>query len=446
MSSHFRRARLRRLVMAAVALCALPLPAAAQRVVISYSPQLFVTPPVTESWNLGSGTLEWERPGLLSGQPVFTADGRYFIAPVASGGPPAFTVTDAVSGAAFTVPLAFTPIVAHPRVTAVFGLLRDAAGTGADVARIDGGGLTVYGGCVAGTARHLDVAVDGRQLLVVCASGELVVLDALSGSERRRVSVATAGQARQVASNHDGSRAVVIRGATASSGDIAVIDTVTGSTLATTVFPGASTPPLAGDCVSGALAGVSPDRSQVVIACSWTYRDPQGGPLIYSSISRLLDAGTLGWGPDLGVRYYPFAVAISPDNTQALTLSTHPRGFSVYQRIALPGAATTGVLAPSAALGLAVAFPPLAPTLTASVTGTTANLQWSLPAHSPAATGYVLEIGTAPGRSDLGRVPLGPGLALSVPGAPPGTYVVRLRAVNTVGPGGVSNELTVVVP
>ena len=138
MSHHPRRA-LSRLVMAVVALCALPLPAAAQRVVISYSPQLFVAPPVTESWNLSSGTLEWQRPGLLAGQPVFTSDGHYFIAPVASGGPAAFTVTDAVSGATFTVPLAFTPIVAHPRATAVFGLMRDAAGAGADVARIDGG-------------------------------------------------------------------------------------------------------------------------------------------------------------------------------------------------------------------------------------------------------------------------------------------------------------------
>ena len=55
-------------------------------------------------------------------------------------------------------------------------------------------------------------------------------------------------------------------------------------------------------------------------------------------------------------------------------------------------------------------------------------------------------IRTAPGLSDLRRVPLGPGLALSVPGAPQGTYVVRVRAVNTVGPGAVSNELTVVVP
>ncbi len=444
MSHHPRPVRLNRLVMAVVALCALPLPAAAQRVVISYTPLLFVAPPVTESWNLSTGTREWQRPGLLAGQPVFTSDGHYFVAQVATGGPPAFTVTDAVSGATFTVPLGFTPMVAHPRATAVFGLMRDAAG--ADVARIDGGGLTVYGGCAAGTAQYLDVAVDGRQLLVVCASGELVVLDALSGTEMRRVSVAATGQARQVASNHDGSRAVVIRGPHASSGDIAVIDTVTGSALATTVFPGASTPPIPGDCVSGALAGVSPDRSQIVIACSWIYRDPFGGPLTFTAISRLLDAGTLGWGPDLGVRYYPSAVAISPDNTQAFTLSTHPRGFSVFERIALPAATTTGVLAPSAALGLAVAFAPLAPTLTASVTGTTATLQWSLPAHSPAATGYVLEIGTAPGRSDLGRVPLGPGLALSVPGAPPGTYVVRLRAVNTVGAGGVSNELTVVVP
>lgn len=436
----------RQVLVIALTLCLGPAPAAAQRVVLSYSPQLFVAPPVTESWHLGTGVLEWRRPGLLASGGVFTSDGHYLVAPVVTGGPPAFTVTDAVTGAIATVPLAFWPIAAHPRATAVFGLMRRANGAGADAARLDGGGLTIYEGCVAGTTQHLDVAVDGQHLLVVCTSGELVVLDALSGAERRRVSVAATGQARQVASNHDGSRAVVVRGANASSGDIAVMDTVTGAAIATTVFPGASTPPLPGDCVSGALAGASPDRGQLVIACTWVYSDPLGGPTTFTVASRLLDATTLGWGPDLGVRYYPHTVAISPDNRQALTLSTHPRGFSVYQRIALPAATTTAELAPSAALGLAVAFAPLAPTLTASVAGRTAALHWTLPAHSPSALGYVLEIGTAPGLTNLGAITLGAATDLTVPGVPAGTYFVRLRAGNTAGPGPASNEITVVVP
>ncbi len=430
----------------AFSLWALPLPAAAQRIVLVYSPQLFVAPPVIESWNLTTGMLEWRRPGRFAQSPVFTWDGLYLVAPSFVGTAPGFTVQDVVSGASLTVPVAFTPIVAHPRATAVFGLASGVTGPGTDVVRIDAGGLTIYGGCQTGTARHLDIATDGGRLLVVCESGELVVLHALSGVELRRMSVAATGQARQVASNRDGSQAVVVRGSSQSSGDIALVDTVTGATLIATAFPGPPPLPASDDCVSGALVGAAPDRSQIVVTCSWTYSDPRGGPTVYSAISRLLDAGTLAWGPDLGVRYYPRTIALSPDNTQAFSLSTHPRGFGVYQAIALPAATTTALLAPTAPSGLAVAFAPLAAVLTVAVRGATANLQWALPAHSPAATSHVLEVGTAPGVSNLGTLRLGPSATFNVPAVPSGTYYVRVRAGNSVGLGAVSNEVTVVVP
>jgi len=427
-------------------LCLLPLPAAAQRVVLSYSPQPFVAPPVIESWNLATGALEWQRPGLLALKPVFTADGQYLVAADVNAAAPAFTVMDVVSGAVLTVPLAFAPIVAHPRTTAVLGLVQGVIGPGTDAARIDAGGLTVYGGCLAGTARHLDVSTDGGRVLEVCDSGELAVMDAGSGVTLRRVPVGPAGQLRQVASNLDGSRAIVMRGAGASSGDIALVDTTTGAVIATTVFPGASPLPSSGACVSGTMVGASPDRSRVVIECSWAYIDPLGGPVTFSTSSRLLDAETLAWGPDLGVRYFARALVLSPDNDWAFAFSTHPRGFGVYQLIALPAATTTAALSPPLPLGLAVAFAPLAPELTATVSAARVNLRWTLPAHSPPASSYVLEIGTGPGRSDLGSVTLGPPLALTVPGVPAGTYTARLRGVNAVGPGAASNEVTVVVP
>lgn len=64
-----RRACLRRDVMAVVALCAPPLPAAAQRVVISYCPVPF-TPPLIQSWNLDTGRLEWQRDDETLRRPV----------------------------------------------------------------------------------------------------------------------------------------------------------------------------------------------------------------------------------------------------------------------------------------------------------------------------------------------------------------------------------------
>jgi len=174
--------------------------------------------------------------------------------------------------------------------------------------------------------------------------------------------------------------------------------------------------------------------------------NPLGSASRLSYATRLLDAGTLAWGADLLVPYGPIGSAIAPANDRAFVMSDTQVARGALQVIALPSGTTTLALTTIVPFGLTAAFAPLAPVLSASVTGSHVDLQWTLPAHSPAATGYVLEIGTAPGLSDLGRVPLGPDLAQSVPGAPPGTYVVRLRAVNTVAPGGVSNELTVVVP
>ena len=441
MSRHPRRA-LRRLVMAVVALCALPLPAAAQRVVISYSPLPF-TPPVIQSWNLDTGRLEWQRDGESLHRPVITADGQFVVA--GSGGlTPTFQLVDARTGATVVVPAPFTPLVAHPRALAIFGLFPAGTGTGFDVARIDASGLAVYGGCPAGTSRDLDVSTDGLRLLVVCDSGELVVLQALSGQVIGRIQAGAAGAVRDVASSADGTRAVVVRGADKSTGDIALIDTASGTVLTTTVFPSAPTTPTSGDCVSGGLTGVSPDRTQLTITCSWV--NPLGSAVRLAYDTRLLDATTLSWGADLPVPYGPLGVAISAGNDRAFVMSEAQVARGALQIMTLPSGSTTQQLTTLVPFGLAVAFAPLAPMLSATVHAASVDLTWSLPAHSPAATGYVLEIGTAPGLSDLGRVPLGPGLALSVPGAPPGTYVVRLRAVNTVGPGGVSNELTVVVP
>jgi len=442
MSHHSRQARPSRLVMAVVALCALPLPAAAQRVVISYSPVPF-TPPVIQSWNLDAGRLEWQRDGTPLRRPVFTADGQFLVAGSGGSGP-SFQIVDARSGATLVVPIAFTPLVAHPRATAIFGLVPTVAGAGFDVARIDAGGLAVYGGCAPGTARDLDVSTDGQRLFVVCDSGALVVLHALSGPAIGQVSAGAAGAVRNVAANADGSRALVVRGADKSAGDIAVIDATTGAVVGTTVFPGAPSTPTSADCVSGALTAASPDRRQVTIECWWS--NPLGGTTSVTYATRLLDVDTLTWGADLGVLHATTGIALSPGNDRAFVMSEGPLVLGTVQVIALPSGTTTLTVAPIVPFGLAAAFAPLAPVLSATVSAARVDLQWTLPAHSSPASGYVLEIGTAPGRSDLGSVALGPAPALSVPGVPAGTYTVRLRGVNTVGPGAVSNEVTVVVP
>ncbi len=86
---------------------------------------------------------------------------------------------------------------------------------------------------------------------------------------------------------------------------------------------------------------------------------------------------------------------------------------------------------------------PNAPTnFNTSVSASAVNLQWTAPS-GPAPTGYLLEVGSAPGRSDLGSLQIGNVTRFSAPVPPPGTYYVRVRAVNARGPGQPSNEVVV---
>ena len=83
-------------------------------------------------------------------------------------------------------------------------------------------------------------------------------------------------------------------------------------------------------------------------------------------------------------------------------------------------------------------------TLTHQVAGSTVSFFWQ--AASGSVGGYVLEAGSVSGSANLAAVPVGNVLALSVPGVPPGTYYVRVRAANAAGQGPPSNEVVVVVP
>ena len=67
--------------------------------------------------------------------------------------------------------------------------------------------------------------------------------------------------------------------------------------------------------------------------------------------------------------------------------------------------------------------------LFASGTGNNVDLRWAAPRGGFAATSYLIEAGSAPGLSDLGRFPIGNVVTFSTV-APPGVYYVRVRAVN----------------
>lgn len=80
--------------------------------------------------------------------------------------------------------------------------------------------------------------------------------------------------------------------------------------------------------------------------------------------------------------------------------------------------------------------------LTASVVGRDVGLTWT---NVGAASGFVLDVGFAPGRTDL-QVYLGPDAQFAAQAVPPGVYYLRVRGANGYGGGRPSNEIRLVVP
>lgn len=80
--------------------------------------------------------------------------------------------------------------------------------------------------------------------------------------------------------------------------------------------------------------------------------------------------------------------------------------------------------------------------LAATVTGNAVSLSWQ---NVGAASHFVLDVGLAPGRTDL-SVPLGVEPRVSFSGVPPGVYYLRVRGGNEFGGGRASGELRIVVP
>ena len=88
--------------------------------------------------------------------------------------------------------------------------------------------------------------------------------------------------------------------------------------------------------------------------------------------------------------------------------------------------------------------PPPAPTgLSSVLAGRLVSLSWIA---SGTITGIVLEAGSTPGASNAAVVVLGASARAFSSNAPPGIYYLRVRATNTCGSSGGSNELAITVP
>lgn len=419
---------------------AAPLPATAQRLVVSYRPDTPTPPadPITQSVDLGRGTVEWTEPGNLTGPLVISADGRYLLSRrlVTSTGPLELLARDLVTRATVALPFNFEPRLAHPTQLAFFGLTgvhSTGFGTSAGIlARLDVTGLHPYAGCPADSTAAFDLSGDATTLAALCQSGDVVLLATATGQIARTLTADGSTTINSLLLNGDATAVLVTRRNGTATNEIAKLDAITGSALATTTMGPAD--------AACSFRAPSADRTRAVVGCSWI-----SPPASIAGEARILDASGVILGPALP-SLIPGGAAFSPDNHDVFLTSTHRLGFGVLNRYDVTTGAITassGTITPGP---FAVAFTPLAPALTHTLAGTRLDLSWTLPAHSPVATRYIVEAGTAPGLSDIGSVTVGASSTLSLPNAPPGTYVLRVRGANATGIGSASNEITVTVP
>jgi hypothetical protein len=93
--------------------------------------------------------------------------------------------------------------------------------------------------------------------------------------------------------------------------------------------------------------------------------------------------------------------------------------------------------------GLGAILPPLAPSnLLRTLVGRVATFGWLAPIAGDAVTGFVADVGRAPGQTTY-RFPVGTATGVRVPDVPDGKYFVRIRGFNAAGLGPPSNEVVV---
>jgi len=197
--------------------------------------------------------------------------------------------------------------------------------------------------------------------------------------------------------------------------------------------------------------GVSPASNEIAItvgqsACA----SPPAPP---GTLTGSVAAGTvsLAWGASVGgcgATGYTVRAGVAPGQTTQVSL---PVGTATsFQAAAPPGTYYVAVSAENAfgsstlsnevqlVVTPSCTLPGAPLGFSASSSGTNALLSWSPPSTGGAATGYVLEAGTASGLANLGALPMS-ALSLSTP-VPPGTYFLRVKAQNACGVGPASAE------
>jgi hypothetical protein len=189
--------------------------------------------------------------------------------------------------------------------------------------------------------------------------------------------------------------------------------------------------------VPGAPRNLTAAASGSTVTLAWTAPAGSAIPTTY-----YIEAGSAPTAANLA--------NFSTGNTMTMFSAAGVGHGTYYVRVRAANAA--GTSAPSNEEILVVLGPqaPEPPTgLTAAASGSVVQLNWNAPtvsAQSGVATGYIIEAGSGSGRSDLASFATGnTATSFSASGVGAGSYYIRVRATNAVGPSPPSNEVLVVV-
>ena len=152
--------------------------------------------------------------------------------------------------------------------------------------------------------------------------------------------------------------------------------------------------------------------------------DPNQGGGVVVEVGAAVNNGTLTLNPDGGFTYTPATGFVGTD--RFTYRSRNATGFSNYARVTLNVTGPTGPLPPTAFR-------------VSQVRGNRITLRWTMPTVGPAATGFTIEGGVAPGQvASTILVGAVPEFTFE---APTGTYYLRVRTRSGTAQSDPSNEV-----
>jgi hypothetical protein len=168
------------------------------------------------------------------------------------------------------------------------------------------------------------------------------------------------------------------------------------------------------------------------VSMSWGAPASGGAPSTYTILARSVPGGPV--------------IASLPVGLVTSFGVTAPNGAYSVSVQASNATGATESAAVSITVPQAVPAPGAPSNLATSVAGDTVTFTWNAPATGGAVASYLLVAGVTPGFAvPLASVSLPGTPAAVIPGVPPGTYYVRVLALNAGGTSGPSNEATLTV-